>query len=767
MEVARPQVPRAAASVPDAGGRAERGGRSQRGFAEASGRDGAESWLRLAGLRCAACAVTIEEALCGVEGVQQVEINAAAARARVLWDPARTQPSALIDAVRAAGYEALPDTAAAARGQRRAEHRQMLWRLFVAGFCAMQVMMLATPAYVAGPEGLEPDLRRLLDLGSWMLSVPVLVFSAQPFFAGAWRAVRVRRIGMDVPVALGIAVAFAASSAAAFDPAGPLGPAVYFDSLTMFVALLLVARLLEQRVRHRAAATLEGALDALPETADRLGEDGGVDSVDPSRLRPGDRVRVPAGGAFAADGVLLEGTTSVDESLLSGEPRPLTRRPGEAVVAGATNLEAPVVMRVERAGADTRYEAILALMRRAQSARPASARWADRWAAPFLWTVLLLAAAAAATWSLIDPARAAGVAVAVLVVSCPCALSLATPSALLAATDALAARGLLLARPEALEALARCTRAFVDKTGTLTEGRLRLVEACRLGAPASGGVAAQEAATRALLESAASLAAWSRHPVAQALRDAVRPASAGRWHDSREVAGAGLEAFDKDGRAWRLGSAEWVGVDAAPADASAEYGAIAWFGPAGQGALRLCFEDALRADAVEAARALRDDGLPLRLLSGDAPERAASVAGALGLEVAQARASPADKLAAVRAEQQSGHTVLMLGDGINDAPVLAQADVSVAMGAGAAVARAQADAVLLSGRLGELVTARRLARRCLRVIRQNIAWAALYNLACMPLALAGWMPPWAAGLGMAASSLVVVGNALRLRRVRP
>ena len=537
----------------------------------------------------------------------------------------------------------------------------------------------------------------------------------------------------------------------------------------MFVALLLVARLLEQRVRHRAAATLVGALDALPETAERLREDGSVESVEPSRLRPGDRVRVPAGGAFAADGVLIEGTTCVDESLLSGESRPQTRRPGDAVVAGANNLEAPVVMRVERAGADTRYEAILALMRRAQSARPASARWADRWAAPFLWTVLLLAAAAAAAWTLIDPSRAAGVAVAVLVVSCPCALSLATPSALLAATDALAARGLLLARPEALEALARCTRAFVDKTGTLTEGRLRLVEAHRLGAPAPGDAAAceeaaREEATRALLERAASLAAWSRHPVAQALCEAVVAARPVRWQDPREVPGAGLEAHDEDGRACRLGGRSGVDADPFRAAEPAGCGAIAWFGPAGQGALRLCFEDALRPDAVEAAAALRDDGLPLRLLSGDAPERVARVAGALGLEVARGGAAPADKLAAVRAEQQAGHTVLMLGDGINDAPVLAQADVSVAMGAGAAIARAQADAVLLSGRLAELVAARRLARRCLRVIRQNIAWAALYNLACVPMAVAGWMPPWAAGLGMAASSLVVVGNALRLRR---
>lgn len=768
--------------------------RWERRGGESEGTRTAVSALLLQGTWCAACGGPIERALREVDGVLEATVDARALRASVRWDPSRTRPSALVQAVRRAGYDALPDTAVDARALRRRESRQALWRLFVAGFCAMQVMMLATPVYVAGPDGMAGDLRRLLDWGSWVLTLPVMLFSAAPFFRGSWAALRARRIGMDVPVALGIAVAFAASSVAAFDPRGPLGDAVYFDSLTMFVALLLGARWLELRARHRAAAALEDALGALPETAERLAEDGRSEWVSPARLRAGDRVRVAAGQGFPADGRVLEGRSAADEALLSGESRPCRKRPGDEVVAGSVNLEAPLVLRVERTGADTRYEAIVALMREAQTRRPDAARWADRWAAPFLWGVLLLAAAAAAAWSLVDPARAVWVAVSVLIVTCPCALSLATPSALLAAADGLARRGVLLRRLEALETLAHCERLFIDKTGTLTEDRPRFVGAA-LQAADVGGEPAGQAGAGALLELAAALAAWSRHPLARALA-AARPEAAqrsARWRAVEERPGCGLQAEDAAGRRWRLGRAAWVADDdrrepradaaaglrepradvaavelgeprADDADADADPELDTWFGPVGRPLLRLRFEEALREGAAPALAALRADGLPATLLSGDAPRRVARLAAALPLDGAVGGASPADKLQAVRRAQAAGAPVAMLGDGINDAPVLAQADVSLAMGSGALLARSQADAVLLADGLSALPALRRTARRCLRVIRQNLAWAAAYNLLCVPLALAGLLPPWAAGLGMAASSLLVCANALRLRR---
>ena len=727
---------------------------------DAAGRRVGMSALRLSGITCAACALPIEQALRQVDGVIDVSVNAAAQRAAVRWDAARTRPSALIDAVRRAGYGADPDTAASARMQRLRESRRALWRLFVAAFCAMQVMMLATPAYVSTPGGIEPDLQQLLNWGGWMMSLPVLTFSAAPFFQGAWRALRVRHIGMDVPVAIGIAVSFIASSGAAFDPHGAFGSEVYFDSLTMFVALLLGGRFLELGARHRAAEGLENALGVLPEAATRLLADGATERVSIARLLAGDRVRVAVGEAFPADGRVLEGTTAANEALLTGESRAQPKVCGSDVVAGSVNLEAPVVMQVLRVGADTRHDAIVALMREAQSQRPASARWADRWAAPFLWTVLLLAAAAAAVWSVIDPSRAVWVAVSVLIVTCPCALSLATPSALLAAAGSLARRGVLLRRLEALETMAGCTHLFIDKTGTLTEDRPRYSHCQRLPVAA----ALNEAD---LLAGAASLASWSRHPLALALCESQPQAvPAGVWQSVREEPGAGIEAQDAQGRCWRLGSAAWVGAcDAgAPAELDDRSGPVSWFGPAGEPRLRLCFDEAVRADVPQALAALQAEGLRITVLSGDAPQRVARMANLLGLAGAIGGASPEAKLAAVRAAQAAGETVAMLGDGINDAPVLAQADVSLAMGAGALLARAQADAVLLADRLADVVELRRLSRRCVRVIRQNIAWAASYNAVCVPLALAGLLPPWAAGLGMALSSLFVVCNALRLRR---
>ncbi|MEO8297763.1 MAG: cation-translocating P-type ATPase [Burkholderiales bacterium] len=747
-------------------------GRYTRWVTGAGGERLGESSLQLSGLVCAACAGLIDDALGDVDGVRSVQVGAVSQRATVRWDPARTRPSSLIEAVRAAGYDAVPDAAAPARALRRREHRQALWRLFVAGLCAMQVMMLATPSYFAGPGDIAPDLARLLAWGSWLLTLPVLLFSAGPFFGGAWRALRLRRIGMEVPVALGIAITFIASSGAAVDPAGLFGNEVYFDSLTMFVAFLLGARYLELLARHRAAAALEAALACLPETAWRVADDGQVEAVSVHRLRPGDLVRVPLGQAFPADGVLHGGATSADESLLTGESHPVAKTDGDPVVAGSVNRGAPVAMCVQRVGADTRFEALVSMRRSAGSQRPAAARLADRWAAPFLWCVLLLAAAAAAVWSVIDPARAIWVAVSVLIVTCPCALSLAAPVALLAAAGELARQGVLVQRLDALEVLTRARDWVFDKTGTLTEDRLGLAQSVSLS------VAAAEPAL-GWTAFAASLAAHSGHPLSRALRQAVAGCAAAStdaplWQAVHEVPGLGLEAVcataGQPSQVWRLGSAAWCGV-AHTGSPTASPRPVVWLaceGTAGwQPQARFEFDETLRADAAAALQALREAGLSLHLLSGDQPRSVATIAARLGLEGkgrVQARCTPQDKLAAVQALQESGHTVVMVGDGINDAPVLARADVSVALGSAAALAQAKADVIVLGNRLGDLVLLHHMAGRTLRIVRQNLVWAVAYNLASVPLALAGWLPPWLAGIGMAASSLGVVLNSLRLTR---
>ena len=713
----------------------------------------AESTLQLSGMYCAACAGIIEQALQTAGGASQASVVAATQRATVRWDPARTQFSKLIEAVRGAGYDAVPDAAAPAREMRRREYRSALWRLFVASFCMMQVMMFATPSYVAKGDELGADMRQLLNWGSWIVTLPVMWFSAGPFFRGAWQHLRAGRIGMDVPVALALAVTFVASMGATFDPEGIFGHEVYFDSLTMFLSFLLAGRFLELRARHRAAEDLERALARMPESAERRGADGHWEMVSVRRLQRGDVVRVALGQAFPADGALIEGRTRVDEALLTGESDPQPREIGQAVVAASINVGAPVVMRVDRVGADTRYEAIVAMMREAMSQRPSAARLADRWAGPFLWAVVALAVLGALAWSVIDPSRAIWVAVSVLIVTCPCAFSLAAPAALVAAAGGLARRGVIFQRLEAIEGLAGVTQLFIDKTGTLTEDRLLLREV-RL----QPGAAVDAEACRAV---AASLARWSQHPLSRTRAAAEGLDADGRsWQAVEETGGQGLAGTDAAGRRWRLGAWSWVGGAGKAPDGEVRV----WLSLDGRVQAGFVLDEALREGAEAAVAQLQALGLRLTLLSGDEMSRAQAMAARLGVDDAIGQATPEDKLAHVVAAQASGATVAMVGDGVNDAPVLARADVSLAMGQGALVARTQADAVIASNRPADLVHARRVAMKTLRIVRQNLVWAALYNAACIPLALVGWLPPWAAGLGMAASSLLVILNALRAAR---
>ena len=756
-------------------------GRYTRWVEGAGGERLAESALQLSGLRCAACAGIIEQALTAVSGVRWAQVSAAGQRASVRWDPEHTRASALVQAVRDAGYDAVPDAAEPARALRRSEYRQALWRLFVASLCAMQIMMMATPSYVAGPGELTPDMRQLLNWGSWLLALPVMLFSAGPILVAAAKGLRAGRITMDLPVALALAITFVAGTGATFSPAGPFGHEVFFDSLAMFVSFLLGARFVEMLARHRAADALEQTLARLPEVAWRLRGDGTPESVSVQRLQPGDEVRVPVGQAFAADGRVLRGHTQADESLLTGESLPVDKPLGADLVAGSINVGAPVDMSVQRVGHDTRLEAIVSMMRSALSQRPASARVADRWAAPFLWAVLLLAAGAAAVWSVLDPSRAVWVAVSVLIVTCPCALSLAAPATLVAAARGLAQRGVMVQNLDAIEQLARADHFFFDKTGTLTDDKPQLRDT-QLTAAGTGVCTSADRA----LATAAALACHSSHPLAQAVVAAAAatiataavtatpPAalasaadSAGTplgtaWTEVQEHIGRGLQAHDSDGHTWQLGSEAWLGVADGP-----EQAAALCLARNGEVLATFSFDETLRDGAAQAVQALRAQGVGVTLLSGDVPERARALARRLGLNVdsdVMAGATPQDKLAAVARAQAAGLRVAMVGDGINDAPVLARADVALVMGQGALVSRSQADAVVMSNRLGDVVRARDTAKRAVHIVRQNMLWAAGYNAVCVPLALLGWLPPWAAGLGMAASSMAVVLNALRAAR---
>jgi Cu2+-exporting ATPase len=745
--------------------------------------------LGLSGMYCAACAIAIEDALLTVPGVSEVQVQAASQRARILLDPARTRLSQLVAAVQKVGYRAWPDAAARAGNERLRERRKLVWRLSVAAFCMMQIMMVTVMQYVAGPGEIPKDLWNLMNWASWVLSLPVMAFSCGPFFSGAWRAAWQGRVSMDTPVALGIAATFIASTGSTFGGQAIFGHEVYFDSLTMFVTFLLAGRWLESRAREKVTQSLESLCLRLPEAVDRAVDAAGAHAADLSvapteavplsALQHGDKVRVAVGQAFPADGQLLAGRTEVDESLLTGESRAVPRQPGQMVVAGSLNLGAPVWMSVERLGPDTRYQQIVSLVHQAMTEKPGWMRQADRIAGPFLWGVILLAAGGALAWQWVDPARSIWVAVSVLIVTCPCALSLAAPSALLAAAGAMVRQGVLVRRLDALEALAHVDQVYFDKTGTLTEGALQLAALVTAQGVVSvrHGLAAAHAVP---WQRAAALAAQSHHPLSRSLVQAAQqsggwPAQA--WVDVKEHAGKGIEAHDVDGRVWRLGSRAWVfdgvaGGDAVIGQDRAE--ARVWLAARQEGhcqpdtVVGFVFDEALRQEARPAVARLAQLGCDAALLSGDHPDRVALAAGQLapspgqGMRVAMAHATPEDKLALIAKAQAQGHRVAVVGDGINDAPVLAKADVSMALDQGAALAQSQADLIVLNGRLLGVPLAIETARRALRIVKQNLAWALFYNLACIPLALMGLLPPWLAGLGMAISSLVVVLNALRL-----
>ncbi len=718
------------------------------------------------GMHCAACSLTVEEALSRVPGVMSAQVGAASHRAKVVWSAGHVSPSVWMEAVQNSGYRAVPANDVFASERRKLETRQALWRWLVAGLCMMQVMMYAYPAYIAHPGDLTGEMEQLLRWASWVLTLPVVLFSCGPFFRNALRDILQWRISMDLPVALGMLITFVVSTVGTFEPQGAFGHEVYFDSLTMFVFFLLTGRWLELRLRDQTAGSLEALMNRLPDSVERLRPDGEYERVAVRRLMVGDLVRVHPGEAFVADGIVERGETLVDEALLTGESRPLARGLGAQVLSGSHNLSSTVQVRVLRMGGDTRFAQIVALMESASATKPEGALLADRLAKPFLFAVLIAAAGSCAWWWSRDPGHALMVAVAVLVVTCPCALSLATPAAMLASAGALARGGVLVRRLQALEALSAVDTLVFDKTGTLTRDSM-VLGAVEL----RPGVALGQA-----LAMAAALAQHSLHPVSRAL-SAAAPGRAGKLDEGQrrdawacetatETAGQGIAGLVCKTEGWdgaahvalRLGSASFCGLKS-----HTEPGLRVFLADADGWLATLSLKEDLRPDASAVVAALATDGVTVHLLSGDSAESVARIAAQTGIAQAQGGCSPDDKLAFLRKLQRQGHTVAMVGDGLNDGPVLAGANVSFAFGQAVPLAQAQADFVVLGDKLTSVVLSLRLARRTISVVRQNLWWALLYNAACVPLAVLGLLPAWLAGLGMATSSLVVVLNALRLR----
>ena len=719
--------------------------------------DSREASLILEGITCAACIWLIEKYLAEVAGIRQVRVNYATQRAMVQWDEGVVRLSEILQAVRRIGYRALPYDPNQQQEMHRRQRRQQLRRLAVGGLFGMQVMMVSISLYAGAWSGMEQSFEKMFRWLSLGLTLPVISYAALPFFQSAWRDLARRRVGMDVPVSVALLVAFASSCFATFSGDGE----IYFDSIVMFVFFLSASRYFESMARQRCAASVEQLVQSLPLTATRIEGDGGVEATVPAAsLEIGDRVLVRPGETVPADGMLVSGFSALDESLLSGESNPLDKRPGDRLLGGSINVTNPLQMEVSAVGADTVMAEIQRSIERAQADKPPLARLADRIAGRFISIVLVIVAGVSLYWWFAGSERWFDIALAVLIVSCPCALSLATPTAISAMLGRMQALGLLVKRAAALEKLGQVTHVVFDKTGTLTLGKPVLGQV--IGAP--------DQDSDECLAIAATIEQHSAHPLARALVQAAGDVAKRELSEVYSVAGGGLQAR-VDGQEYFIGNCEFIAASCAleiPQQwleliDDGAYSAVVLARSDAIMAL-FTFADELREDAVATVDSLRAAGRTIILMSGDRDAAARRVARQTGIEDCRANLDPQAKIQAVQALQAGGAVVLMVGDGINDAPVLAGADVSIAMAGASSLAKVNADVVLIADRLAAIDDVFHMAGRTRRVIRQNMGWALFYNFGAIPAAAVGLVAPWLAAIGMSLSSLLVVINAMRLTR---
>jgi len=716
-----------------------------------------EADLILEGITCAACIWLNERHIAALDGVIGIAVNYTTHRAQLKWDNQQIKLSQILEAVTRIGYLAHPYDPSRQQQLLEDERKMQLRRLGLAAVLGMQVMMIAVALYLGDYFGMEAKYEKFFYWISLGLTLPVMLYSAQPFFRTAIRDLKRGQAGMDVPVSIGISVAFAGSVWSTFNGHGE----VYYDSVVMFVFFLLTGRYFELAARKKSSENADALVHSVPAVATRVEKNKEL-MVTVAELNIGDTVRVKPGETFPADGVVIEGRSSVDESLLTGESIPVSVTVNEKVIGGSINIDSPLLVKVEKLGQDTVLSGVLRLLERAQTEKPSLTQLADKTAAWFVVGVLVLAASVAAYWWGEPGTSWIAVTVAVLVVTCPCALSLATPTAVTAATSRLTSHGLLTTRGHALETLAKATHFIFDKTGTLTEGKLELLNVKRLS----------NASEQECLNWAAAIEISSEHPVGKALCQAVEENDVTAT-EVINTPGAGLTGKIGTQQFW-LGTQLYIEQSTGLAVPEQELKqlrdkgyTVVVLADSTQCHALIALGDRLRKGAAELISQLKDSGLQIVLLSGDHQQTVATIAEQVGIDDWQAECLPADKLSVVKALQAKGAVVAMVGDGINDAPVLAAAQVSIAMASGTQLAAASADMLLLSSDLSSIGFGRYMAKRTMLTIKQNIIWAVGYNLTALPAAALGFVAPWMAAIGMSASSLIVVGNALRLLRKSP
>ncbi|QEY24621.1 heavy metal translocating P-type ATPase [Neisseria animalis] len=730
-------------------------------FVESGADNQKEAVLMLGGITCAACVWLIEQQLLRLAGVVRVDLNYTTQRVRVVWHDGQVALSDILLRIQSTGYTAAPYDAHKVEAQHQQERKQFIVRLAVAGLCMMQTMMFAIPTYLYSEGEIEPLYLGILHWGAFIMVLPVVFYCALPFYKGAWRDWKNRRAGMDTPIAIAVVMTFIAGI---YSLATNAGQGMYFESIAMLLFFLLGGRFMEQIARRKAGDAAERLVKLVPAFCHKLSrypESEEIEEAAVVKLQRGDVVLVKPGEVIPVDGIVLSGESEVNEAMLTGESLPVAKRTDDKVTAGTLNAVGPLVVRTEQAGSDTRLSHIVKLLDRALAQKPRAAELAEKYASHFVLGELLLAVPVFIGWTLYADAHTAlWITVALLVITCPCALSLATPTALAAATGKLAGSGVLVGGRQSLETLAQISDVVFDKTGTLTRGELSVSRLIALGTW-------KEADCLAV---ARALEAQSEHPVAQAILRGGNQDFADGLQVAQRInrVGYGVSAhitFKGETQIWSLGRAEFVAETAGsiPDLPLAEHrGSMVFLGNQQGFQTAFLLEDEIKEGAAEMVADLKAKGLRLHVLSGDRDTAVAHLAAALDLDAYRSEAVPEDKLAYVETLQKQGCKVLMVGDGINDAPVLAQADVSVAVAGGADIARDGADVVLLNDDMRVLPQMLEQARRTRAVIGQNLRWASAYNLIAVPLAVFGFVTPWIAALGMSLSSLLVLGNALRL-----
>jgi Cu2+-exporting ATPase len=729
----------------------------------------AQLTLYLHGLRCAACVWLAEHVLNSVPGVDRISVNLTTQVARVRVDQNRSSETTIVAALARVGLRAEPAEHEARMQARKLQRRTQLLELGVAALCMMQVMMLVVPIYLADPSDISNDGKQLMSWAAWLLTLPVLLFSARPIFLNAFRTVshtlKDGYVGMDVPVAIALLLTFVSSTVALITQSGQH----YFDAITMFVFLLLGARWIESSLRLRTTESIDRLTNATPLRCLKLVDYPASEStlnISAAKLSVGDLVSIRPGESVPADAIVVRGQSELNEALMTGESRPVPRREGDALIGGTINMHSPLVARITAVGDKTLLSRLGQMVEAGLLYRPqfqGVAERAARWLAP---GTLITAALAAVLWSQIDPTRAAEIAIAVLAVTCPCAFAIAAPVALASALSRMTHDGLLVARGHLVETLARATDVVFDKTGTLTTGRM--------------AVSTFECDPKKRMEAlqvAASLEQGAIHPAAAAIIGYAHQSGVGDVPVATSlvsVPGEGIEGTVA-GRRYRLGKRSFVTsqpIDPAPSPApstSLVETEIVLASMDKDCALVATFRlaDPIRADADRCIDQLTRSGIRVHLLSGDGEAVVNAVATRLGIAAERTLASqlPQHKQAYVAALRQRGATVVAVGDGVNDAPMLASANGSIGLAEGATLTRVSADAVLAANRgdlLAALANAFVVARDARNIIKQNLGWALAYNLVAVPLAVAGYVTPLVAALGMALSSLIVVLNATRL-----